>query len=194
MTKRMRYIQLVGDALIPLLGYFLWDWNLYFIVLFYMADMIINEVVIFYKARKIAEFDPKENSFVPKFLISVLLFTISLLLIHLTMKLYEPEISFAKEITLFWTYKDMGMQQGYILIPLLVLLSVQRYKLEFLMTAKYRSIKQVRLWRSHYRAYLFLIGGVGLTMGILSFVHPADWIILLGVIAGTSTYQIVFSE
>lgn len=190
----MRYIQLAGDAFIPLLGYFLWNWSLYFIVLFYLADMMISEVVTVLKARKIAEFDHQERSFLYRSVWSMLLMIVSVFLIHIAMTFFHPGINFTKEIIAFWEYKDMGIQQGYILLPLLILIAVQRYKLEFLIPASYRSIKQSHLWRNHFRSYLVLIGFTGFIIGIAVFFPVPDFVLLFGIILGTTSYQMLFPD
>ena len=51
-----KYIQLVGDAIIPILGFFFWDWNLYFILLFYFLDMLTKEVLLHLKSNKINQY------------------------------------------------------------------------------------------------------------------------------------------
>lgn len=194
MTKRMRYIQLVGDALIPLLGFFWWNWSLYFIVLFYLADMLIAQVITVLKARKIAEFDHRENNYISRFILSLFLLLISAFLMHVAMRFFYPEINFTQEMIAFWEYEDMGIQQGYILLPLLILIAHQRYKLEFLMPARYRSIKQVTLWNHHIRAYLMLIGAIGFAIGTAFLIPTPDSVLLFGIITGTTVYQLVFPD
>ena len=55
MRVNQKYVQSFGDALIPILGYFFWNWNLYFIVLFYLLDLIASEVFMYFKSKKILQ-------------------------------------------------------------------------------------------------------------------------------------------
>lgn len=190
----MRYIQLAGDALIPLLGFFWWNWSVYFIVLFYLLDLLIGEVIIYFKARKIAEYDQREKAFYGRFLLSLLLLTGSVFLIHIAIWLFYPGIDFIKEMVAFWEYEDMGFQQGYILLPLLILIAYQRYKLEFLLPARYRNTRQLDLWNNHFRAYLILIGLVGFAILISYGITLPDIALLFGIIIGTTSYQLYLPE
>jgi len=53
MRVNTKLIQLAGDALIPILGFFFWDWGLYFIVIFYLLDYIVSEILTHLKAKRI---------------------------------------------------------------------------------------------------------------------------------------------
>jgi hypothetical protein len=194
MTKRMRYIQLAGDALIPLLGFFWWNWSLYFIILFYIADLIIGEVVTHIKARKIADFQQEGKFSFSNSLISVFLLLTAILLVHFGISLFHADLDFLKEMIAFWEYKDMGIQQGYILLPLLILIAYQRYKLEFLMPARYRNMSSNMLWRNQYRVYLALIAGAGLAIGSAVFFPLSDLVLLFGIIILSTLYQLLLPD
>ena len=56
MRIQPKYIQILGDAVIPLLGFFVWNWNIYFILLFYLLDLLVKEVVIHFKSNRIVKF------------------------------------------------------------------------------------------------------------------------------------------
>lgn len=113
---------------------------------------------------------------------------------HAAMRLFYPGINFTQEMIAFWEYKDMGIQQGYILLPLLILIAYQRYKLEFLMPAKYRNIKQADLWRNHYKAYLVLIACIGLAIGVAVYFPLPDIVLLFGIILCTTVYQLLLPD
>ena len=120
MRINVKLIQLFGDALIPLLGFFWWGWSLYFIILFYLIDYLSNEIFRHIKSRKIVTYQKVKNSkWLYKGLISATLLLGSYVLIHFAMRTIHPDINFTKEIVKFWTYKDLGIEQGYILLPLI---------------------------------------------------------------------------
>ena len=131
--KKLKYIQILFEGLIPLLGYFLWDWSLYFILLFYLMDLIVDEVFANLKSKHIikAQSLPVKKGILNGVEGFTLLIVI-ILGIHLTMPSIQSNIVFIDEIILFWTYEELGIQQGLLLVPLVVFGAYQKYKLEFL--------------------------------------------------------------
>lgn len=194
MSKRMFYIQIAGEALIPLFGYFLWDWSLYFIILFYLADMLINEVILHLKSRKINNYDAGKS--LREWLIvgsvSLALLILSVIVIHIAIRSLHPQIEFVKEALVFWKYEEMGIQQGYILLPLLIVMAYQRYKMEFLFTARYRTESLKSIWIKHLKAFPVIIAGSGLCIGLSTFYVPGDLIVLLTIIGFSSLYRLVY--
>lgn len=194
-----KYVQLVGDAVIPLLGFFLWNWNLYFILLFYFIDMLTKEVLLHVKSKKINQFtdnplNPKRrndcSSWIKHGMLSCIIFTFILILIHLTMPCILPEFNAITEIQKFWFYKEMGIEQGYILVPLIVFMSYTQYKVEFLLPAQYTKITIQNLWKSHIQAMLIILAFTGLTYGLVSFITIPEWILVIGIVTFSSIYQL----
>ena len=56
MKTNQAYIQLIGDAVIPLAGALFFDWSLYFILIFYCIDLFVAEVILHVKSKKTVEF------------------------------------------------------------------------------------------------------------------------------------------
>jgi hypothetical protein len=194
MDKRLKYIQVAGDALIPILGYFLWNWSLYFIILFYLIDLVISEVIVWLKSKKIRAYSGISYDTFKSGIKSGILMLLAVLVIHLGILTMHPEIHFFHELVAFWQYKDMGVQQGYILLPLLVLVAYQRYKMEFLLTAKFRAINEIELWRGHQRSHLYLIGASAFAAGLISIVSIPEPFLLGAVIVGISGYNLFLSD
>lgn len=187
-----KYLQLLSEALIPVLGFFLWDWSLYFILLFYFIDMIANEVVMHLKSKKICEFDSfEERTRWIKFgMLSLIALVTVIIVIHFAMIFMVEGIEFQKEIKAFWNYEEMGIKQGYVLIPLMFLVSYQQFKMEFLMPAKFRKIKLQPLWAAHIKALLVVLGFAGLCLGLSLLIGIPEVIIVVGIIAFTTLYKI----
>ena len=187
----MHIFQLVADALIPLLGYFLWDWSIYFIVLFYLIDLLSGEILAHFKAKKINQHQQGRDlkTWLKYGFLSFFFFVVTLFSIHLVILQIYPGIDFQTEIASFWNYEDMGIKQGYVLIPLLFLVAFQRYKLEFLGPQKYRTLVLPVLWKNHIRTYLPLIAGVGICAGLVNFVTIPDILLLIGILLLTSLYR-----
>lgn len=192
MRVNLKFFQLASDALIPLLGYFLWDWNLYFIVLFYLLDYLVYEVFMHLKAKKIREIqgDHSVNWF-KLGLISSLLLLVNLLLVHLTMESIVPNINFSIEIVAFWQYKDLGIEQGYVLLPLIAFTGYQRYKMEFLMTGIFQKISIHRLFKNHIQAQLIALGCITLAFGLSHLIRLPELVYIIGIIALSGAYQIL---
>ena len=61
MKLNPKIIQVAADAAIPLMGFFLWDWSLYFILLFYLLDLLASEIIAHLSARKIREYNGQKK-------------------------------------------------------------------------------------------------------------------------------------
>lgn len=109
---------LLGDVAFPLMGYFFWNWNFYFILLYFILDQVARTIFLPWRL-KLTELNQTEKI---KIIVksSILLFS-ELFIIHFFLKVLIPDIHFQKEISNFIHYSDMGIEQGYILLPLLIL-------------------------------------------------------------------------
>lgn len=186
-----KYIQLIGDALIPLLGFFWWNWSLYFIILFYLIDYLSNEIFLHVKSKKIVSVQKvKITPWIKNGWLSTVLLIACFVLIHFAIRSIHPEIQFTKEIYKFWMYKDMGIEQGYILVPLIVLVGFQRYKLEFIAANKHNTSNLIHLWKSHLTAHYLVLGSASLIIGLSTFIVFPEIVYILGIVAFSSVYQL----
>lgn len=187
-----KIIQLIGDAVIPLVGFFWWNWSLYFIVIFYLLDYLSNEVIMNLKSKKITTYQEINSKiWIQKASLSFLLFLLGILLVHLSMKMRHPQIDFYKEFIQFLSYKDMGIAQGYFLLPLIALVGFQRYKMEFLMPARFKTISITSLWSAHFKMQFTLIGCVAFTIGFQSLIALPETVYIIGIVVVTSVYQLL---
>jgi hypothetical protein len=187
-----KIIQLIGDAVIPLLGFFWWNWSLYFIVLFYLLDYLSNEVILNLKSKKITTFQEIDSKiWIQKASLSFFLFLLGIVLVHLSMKMLHPQIDFYKEFIQFLSYKDMGIAQGYFLLPLIALVGFQRYKMEFLMPARFKTQTIPILWSAHFKMQFILIGCVAFTIGFQSLIALPEIVYIIGIVLVTSVYQLL---
>ena len=187
-----KIIQLIGDAVIPLLGFFWWNWSLYFIVIFYLLDYLSNEVILNLKSKKITTFQEIDSKvWIQKASLSFLLFLVGIVLVHLSMKMLHPQIDFYKEFIQFLSYKDMGIAQGYFLLPLIALAGFQRYKMEFLMPARFKIISITSLWSAHFKMQFTLIGCVAFTIGFQSLIALPETVYIIAIVVVTSVYQLL---
>lgn len=193
MKIQPKYIQLIGDAVIPLLGFFLWNWSLYFIILFYIIDLILAEVIIHLKTNKTLQqrVSEKHSFWFQQGLLSTFLFGVNCVLIHFAIRLLHPNIDFVKEALAFWSYKDMGIEQGYILLPILILVAYQKYKMEFLMPGLYKTIDLKELWKGQHKTAIILLAFIGLAFGIFSFITPPEWLLIILIVALSAGYKLL---
>jgi hypothetical protein len=109
---------LLGDVAFPLMGYFFLNWNLYFILLYFILDQVARTIFLPWRLKLTQLKQLEKIKMIAQS--SILLFS-ELFLIHLFLKVLIPDIHFQKEISNFIHYSDMGIEQGYILLPLLIL-------------------------------------------------------------------------
>ena len=191
MRVNVKYLQLITDAIIPLLGYFFWHWNLYFIVLFYLLDYLAYEVFSHVKARKVSSLKQDNSTWLKLGIVSIVLFVLNSALVQITMKSLVPTIDFTKEIIAFWNYKDMGIEQGYFLLPLIVIAGYQRYKMEFLMTGMFQKITIRQIFLKDIQAQLIAFGFIALTFGLSYFIVFPEIVYVLGIVLFTGIYQLL---
>jgi hypothetical protein len=126
-VKKVEIISAIfGDALLPLVGFFFWDWGFYFITLFFLFDLGIRTLFL---NKKIALLP---SIVLPKgfFLKGIGLVILEVSLLHLLVYFSINPISFTAEIWAFLSYEELGIAQGILLIPLLFLNEIIRIRNE----------------------------------------------------------------
>lgn len=192
MLERQLYIRLFSNLLIPVLGFWVWDWNLYFILLFYLLDLLSSEVVIYLKIRKIKSVQNNKKPEIPSKIYSIISSLFLLLIIteiHLGMILYHPGIDLTQEIWSFLTYKELGIQQGLLLIPLIVMMTYSSYKTAFIIPKMYLHQQEKPTWKNHLKEHFLLLAFcVILTLFAVAFQFP-EWIVLSIILLVTTGYN-----
>lgn len=195
-----KYIQLVGDAIIPILGFFFWDWNLYFILLFYFLDMLTKEVLLHLKSNKINQYRKqinydlylKEKRERLKFgIISSILLLFCVFLVQLSMPFIQSDFHAKEQIISFWSYKEMGIEQGYILVPLVVFMGYSQYKMEFLAPSIFTKLSIKNLWLPHLKSMLVLMSFSALTFSIVRLKSFPEWVFVVSIVVVSSIYQLI---
>ncbi|MDX1651102.1 MAG: hypothetical protein R3277_01335 [Brumimicrobium sp.] len=163
--NRMKLIQATGEAIIPLAGYFFFDWNLYFILLFYFIDLIAGEVFLHLKLKKILNYQGISDYFSrTRFYAALngLMICVIIAGVHVPVRLLYPEISFKHEFIEFLMYEEAGIPipQGFILLPLVILGNYQQYKSNFLHPKRYRTLAYKQVTLSRRRALIFSLSGI----------------------------------
>jgi len=171
---------LIGDVALPLMGYFFWGWNLYFILLFFMLDQLARVVFLHWR-MKLTELNTieKRNQIIK----AVFLFLSEVIIIHTVLFFQNPSIQFTEEFGRFFYYKDMGVEQGYLLFPLVFFGEWMRINNELKLNIVGQ--KQKNILAKSLKSAFVRIAFFALTLGILSFILVPESIIIfsfLGVV------------
>lgn len=191
MQKKAKYIQLVGDALIPLLGFIFWHWGLFFIVLFYCLDIVVKECVLHLKSAKTNQFQQSKatrNWFISGSL-SLLFLVISGFVLLAIMPLIDSNFHLVGQLKAFWSYKDMGIEQGYVLLPLVIFAGYTQYKMEFLHVRLYEHISIQQIWKHHLQAELIILAVLAIALALSQFIILPESPMVLLIILGSSGFQ-----
>lgn len=182
--RRLKLINAIGEAIIPLMGLLFFDWGLYFILLFYFIDLVATDVFIYVKVNKIIQFQRINFPFATRFgrlILNSVLMLLVLILTHLTVFLIDPEIDFTKQIIAFLSYEEAGIPipQGYILLPLVIFGNYQQYKMTFLKTGLFQRLSWKNLIFSRRKAIYIAIIGALLAALVAYFITIPEFIYVL---------------
>jgi hypothetical protein len=164
---------LIGDVALPLMGYFLWNWNLYFILLFFLLDQLARVVFLPWRMKltDLSSFEKRNQLLKASFLLLT-----ELIVIHSVIYFQSPSIEFGEEFGRFFHYKDMGIEQGYLLLPIVLLGEWMRINNELKMNIVGQ--KQKALLAKSLKNAFVRIAFFALILGVLSFVLlPESFII-----------------
>lgn len=191
MKPKIRVVQLLLEAAIPVLGYLVWEWNLYFILLFYFLDLFADFVITNLKSKKILDAQGgRQSDWIKWSFITLLTLLISIAMIHLAVFSRQPNINFINEAIAFWEYEELGLAQGFVLLPLVFLAAFQQYKMEFLLPARYRTQALKMLWLSKMKAFLIITAFAGVSIGLSQFVVFHEAVYVFGIVALVGLYQL----
>jgi hypothetical protein len=153
--KRIEIIgALFGDAALPLLGFLFWDWGFYFIVLFFVFDILIRSFFLMKRVKNL----PSMNINHRFALFGISMTFLELCLLHLLVFLTLTPIGFFKELWAFLSYEELGIAQGVVLIPLLIFNELfrirneqkakvpQNVRFEILKSSQYFQFGRLILW------------------------------------------------
>lgn len=192
--KKALLFQTLIEALLPILGYFYWNWDASFILLFYLIDWILFWVLTLLKARKRIQFsgNSSEKQEAGKHLgIGVLCILSTSLAVFYTLPNIHTDFLWTERIWAFLTYSDMGIQQGFILIPLMVLSGYLTYKQQFLLPQLFRKYPVNYFTRETVKQGLILSILFGLVLLVSCFVPFPDEVLLFGTVCGVVIYRFV---
>jgi hypothetical protein len=162
MHPNQRKIQAMGEVIIPLLGYFVFDWDLFFIGIYFVIDLLVTEVFVQLKYAKVIQYQSIQLNGKKWLLLhgsTTLLAAVIVALFIVFSKVYYPMLDLTASFIDFLAYEEAGIPipQGYILLPLVVLGNFQQYKLLFLKTQRYRMANIELMSKLRQRALLLIV-------------------------------------
>ncbi|MFM7662879.1 MAG: hypothetical protein ACKO6A_09445 [Bacteroidota bacterium] len=160
-------IQLLGELTIPLLGYFLWNWSLFFILAYYLIDILFTNYFRNETIRKINNRVLKKDQPIDKKSVGFLFvdFFLELVFVHLFIYTLNPNKSITTEWVNFLLFEDFGIPQVIILLPLLYfILSIKMKQDVLLFIHKMKSPEELNKLRPKLK---------------YSFISCAIWIIVI---------------
>jgi hypothetical protein len=172
-------IQFVGELAIPLLGYFLWDWSLLFILLFYLIENLFYSFYRIKTIREIKKLVLKKSHFRDRqsLIKSFLLWLIECVLIHVFILVIQPNQSISKEWIHFLMYEDLGIPQGIILLPLLYFSYRMKMKQDVLVFVRnMKSTDELNRLTNNFNNSWLAIGVWGALIGVNYFIHIQELI------------------
>jgi hypothetical protein len=145
----------IFEGIIPLLGFYYWEWSFYFILLFYVIDWIAKEVLVNFQAKAIYKTQGGEKSTQvwKRAAVSGLIYLIATIFNWQVIQLMrDAEFDFSERIWAFLSYMDMGIAQGLVLVPLIALSVWLTYKMEFIKLGMNHKTTMSALWLAHNTA------------------------------------------
>ncbi|MDF3028390.1 MAG: hypothetical protein K0S23_2697 [Fluviicola sp.] len=192
--KRAILFQTLMEALLPVLGYFYWNWDASFILLFYLIDWILFWTLTLLKARKRIQFSGNisEKQEAGKHLgIGFLCILSTSLAVFYLLPNIHINFSWTERIWAFLSYSDMGIQQGFILIPLMILSGYMVYKQQFLLPQLFRKYPVNYFTREIVKQGLILSIVSGLVLLVSGFMKFPDEAVLFGTVGGVVIYRLL---
>lgn len=182
------------ETLLPILGYFYWNWDASFILMFYLIDWLLFWALTLFKARKRIDFsgNETEKQIATRHLAIAFLCILSTsLAVFFILPNIHPDFSWTERIWAFLSYSDMGIQQGFILIPLMILSGYLTYKQQFLLPQLFRKYPVSQFTRESVKQGIILSLAFGVVLLISRFVHIPDEVLLFGTVLGVVIYRLL---
>lgn len=195
--KKVRLTQTLVEALLPILGYFYWDWDASFVLLWFGLDWMSGLILTYLKTKKRYSYSRQVNEKTlanKRLSLSAGAFFLTCFLAWLTLPQLIPDFSWKERIWAFLSYADMGIPQGIILVPLIALNSYLLYQNMFVKFRLYERLGMNQITK-HLTLEALLTVSISLIALIISFfVHYPSEILLFGSIAGITLFRFFYRD
>lgn len=176
MNRQEKIGSLIGDIGIPIFGFFFWNWSIYFICLYFILDQFSREISGLIRMNSIRE---RVRLAPQMYFVHISSFVLCLLAVHYYVHSLHSDIIFLKEINDFFWFEDMGIAQGFILIPIVLFSERMRYKMN---TKLFTDEMHLKHWRHHtvqIIAYLILFLSLSLVLSFVPMSETTSFLCLL---------------
>lgn len=174
MKSQEKIVILLGDIAFPLIGFFFWNWGFYFIALYFIIDQLAKQAFLIVRLKNISLQFTEKAILLSK---SMALFFFEVLIIILINYQMTVEFNPINGIINFLSYEDMGIQQGVVLIPLLIFAEWMKIKTER-RSKQSDEIKQQNINRSLQQSQIRL-SMLGIILGIVNFNMLTELLIVI---------------
>lgn len=185
----IKIIQTLGELAIPLLGYFFWNWNFYFIALFYLLDLLANTSILIFKLKKLPTFKNDTSKITLHFSLYALSLTVLILVGTLLCQNLIPHFDLKKQTIAFMMLKDMGIAQGFLIIPLVAYTAYLQFKTEYLMPKKYLIATSKTLLKKHHLGLIISLILISISLGVSYLIIIPEMIAVVTLIVLTASYS-----
>lgn len=197
MPKKVRITQTLLEALLPVLGYFFWNWDTSFVLLWFALDWLTGYVITILKAKRRYQYSRQENEAKlakKRLILGFASILTTFILGWLILPALTPNFSWIERIRAFLSYADMGIPQGIILIPLIVLNGYMLYNNQFVRIKLYERFGMDPITKTLYWESL-LTPAIGIIAFITSlFITYPPEILLFGSIIGVSIFRLLMRD
>ena len=174
MKSQEKIVLLLGDIALPLIGFFFWNWGFYFIALYFIIDQLAKQAFLIVRLKNISLQFTEKAILLSK---SMALFFFEVLIIILINYQMTVEFNPINGIIKFLSYEDMGIQQGVVLIPLLIFAEWMKTRTER-RSKQSDEIKQQNINRSLQQSQIRL-SMLGIILGIVNFNMLTELLIVI---------------
>ncbi len=174
MKSQEKIVILLGDIAFPLIGFFFWNWGFYFIALYFIIDQLAKQAFLIVRLKNISLQFTEKAILLSK---SMALFFFEVLIIILINYQMTVEFNPINGIIKFLSYEDMGIQQGVVLIPLLIFAEWMKTRTER-RSKQSDEIKQQNINRSLQQSQIRL-SMLGIILGIVNFNMLTELLIVI---------------
>jgi len=169
-----KIVILLGDIAFPLIGFFFWNWGFYFIALYFIIDQLAKQAFLIVRLKNISLQFTEKAILLSK---SMALFFFEVLIIILINYQMTVEFNPINGIIKFLSYEDMGIQQGVVLIPLLIFAEWMKTRTER-RSKQSDEIKKQNINRSLQQSQIRL-SMLGIILGIVNFIMLTELLIVI---------------
>lgn len=144
------------------------------------------------KGKKRLEFSgqlPEKNQFKKGVGKALILLFLSIIMAAFGFYFLLPNLNWGTRIWEFLSYSDMGIPQGIVLLPLMILNGIMLYKQHYIMPAKYRTTIIKHIIQPLVNQGLILLIASAVFLGSTFIINYPQEIIIAIMVLGISSYR-----